>query len=117
MTDTTLPPGFEALEPLVHAWALPTEQARMLKRIETSMGEINAFYKALTPRMADLLRHLEDYPAEFSALPAPAQRLAALGMSYMECSRIFEMWNSQDVHHDNFAPRRLGFAPPGRPAL
>lgn len=117
MTDTTLPSGFEALEPFVHAWALPTEQARMLKRIETSMDEINAFYHALTPRIRDLLKYLENYPAELAALPEPVQRLTALGMSYMECSRIFEMWNSQDVHHNNFAPRRLGFAPLGRPAL
>ena len=117
MTTRTLPAGFEALEPFVAEWALLTERERMLRRIHGSMDEIGTFYKALTPHLPALLKHLEAYPPRIEELPPDAQRLAALGMAYMECSRIFEMWGKQDVHHDNFAPERLGFAPLGRPAL
>lgn len=38
-----------------------------------------------------------------------------LALSFMECSRIFEMWNKQDVHCANFVPERLDFAPLGTP--
>jgi hypothetical protein len=117
MTTRTLPAGFEALEPFVAEWALLTERERMLRRIHGTMDEIGAFYKALTPHIPALLEHLEAYPPRIEELPADVQRLAALGLSYMECSRIFEMWGKQDVHHNNFAPERLGFAPLGRPAL
>ena len=117
MDHTSLPAGFAALQPFVADWALLTERERMLRRIHGTMDEIGTFYRALTPHLPALLKFLEGYPPRIEDLPPDVQRLAALGLSYMECSRIFEMWGKQDVHHANFAPERLSFAPLGRPAL
>ena len=44
---TTLPPGFEALEPFVADWALPGSLARMEKRRTSSIEDIRAFYDAI----------------------------------------------------------------------
>jgi hypothetical protein len=87
----------------------------MMARIKGNMTEITDFYKTLSPHIEAMLAHLEAYPSELEALPEAEQRLAMLGLSYMECSRIFEMWGKQDVHCANFIPERLHFAPLGKP--
>lgn len=115
MSGPTLPAGFEDLARFVQSWALPSERERMLARVHNPMDAISDFYKTLSPRITAVLTHLEAYPPKLEALPQPEQRLAMLALSFMECSRIFEMWNKQDVHCANFVPERLGFAPLGTP--
>lgn len=115
MSAGTLPAGFEDLARFVGDWALPGERERMLARTRSNMGSISEFYKTLSSRITAVLSYLEAYPPTLEALPQPEQRLAMLALSFMECSRIFEMWNKQDVHCANFVPERLGFAPLGTP--
>lgn len=115
MNTKTLPSGFETLERFVKVWALPTEGERMMARIKGDMVDITDFYKTLSPHIEAMLSYLEAYPPELEALPEAEKRLAMLGLSYMECSRIFEMWGKQDVHCANFIPERLHFAPLGKP--
>lgn len=115
MSAPLLPAGFEDLAGYAPAWALPTERERMLARIGADMAAVRDFYQALAPRIAAMLEHLEPYPPRLEALPVPEQRLTLLALSFMECSRIFEMWGQQDVHCANFTPDRLGFAPLGKP--
>jgi hypothetical protein len=115
MGAVSLPAGFEDLAQFVGTWALPTERERMLARVHGDMAAISDFYKTLSPRIAAVLAYLEAYPPRLEALPAPEQRLAMVALSFMECSRIFEMWGQQDVHCANFVPDRLGFAPLGTP--
>lgn len=115
MSAGILPAGFEDLARFVTDWALPSERERMLARTGGDMASISDFYRTLSPRITAVLTHLEAYPPRLEALPQPEQRLAMLALSFMECSRIFEMWNKQDVHCANFVPERLGFAPLGTP--
>lgn len=116
MSMINLPQGFEDLQRFVDKWSLATEQERMLMRVHSSMDDISDFYKTLSPRIEQMLAHLEQFPAELNALPVADQQLATLALSFMECSRIFEMWGAQDVHCANFPPERLDFAPLGTPA-
>lgn len=115
MNAATLPKGFEDLARFVGDWALASEGERMLARTRSTMEAISDFYKTLSPRIAAVLEHLEAYPPTLDTLPAPQQHLAMLALSFMECSRIFEMWNQQDVHCANFPPERLKFVPLGSP--
>ncbi len=115
MSGQILPAGFEDLARFVESWALPSERERMLARVHSDMVLIGEFYKTLSPRITAMLTHLEAYPPTLETLPPPEQRLAMLALSFMECSRIFEMWNQQDVHCANFGPERLDFAPLGTP--
>ena len=96
----TLPAGFEDLEPYVAAWSLTGEDARFRKRLAASMHEIRAFYDAIVSRMEAVMEHLGHCPA--TGLPPADAALLGLALSYVEISRVFEVWNQQDVRADFF---------------
>lgn len=68
MNDTAWPAEFKDLQRFA-PWALPTEAARMRKRLASDMTELTDFYTAMLPRMEALAEHLAQYPLE--SLPAP----------------------------------------------
>jgi hypothetical protein len=53
----TLPEQFADLEPFAD-WALPTEGDRYAKRLASTMDELQAFYDAAFPRLAESTDHL-----------------------------------------------------------
>jgi hypothetical protein len=67
-----LPPAFAELERFID-WAIPTEEARYHKRINSSMAEMREFYEAIILRADDARKYLDtcDYPD----LPPDALRL------------------------------------------
>lgn len=106
MSETvTLPAAFAALQPYVEAWALPDENARFRKRIAASMEELREFYDAILPHMETVMQHLQGCPVQ--GLAAADDALLKLALSYTEISRVFEVWNQQDVRADFFDPQRL----------
>ena len=111
--DMTLPTGFEDLEPLVQAWALPTEQTRYTKRIASPLHEVQAFYEAIYPRMDAVMQHLQAHPADdIAALPAPTRRLYRLALSYFDASHPIELhWRTANL--DNaFPAERIEYREP-----
>ena len=101
----TLPPPFATLQPYVAAWALPDENARFRKRIDASMEELRSFYDAILPHMEAVMAHLQGCPVQ--GLAPADDALLKLALSYAEVSRVFEVWNQQDVRADFFEPKRL----------
>lgn len=104
-TNHMLPPAFEDLLTWVPGWALESENGRMQKRVDSPMDEIKAFYDAILPNMTPVMEYLETLPVR--GLDAPDQNLLNLALSYVEVSRIFEVWDQQDVRADFFDPKRL----------
>jgi hypothetical protein len=104
-TTSVLPPAFAALEPYVEVFALPDENARFRKRVTASMDELRAFYDAILPHMDAVMQHLQGCPAQ--GLPPADEALLRLALSYAEVSRVFEVWQQQDVRADFFDPARL----------
>ncbi len=102
----TLPGEFAALRPLVAAWALPDENARFRRRIGASTEELRAFYDAIQPHMEAVMEHLQGCPVQ--GLEPADDALLKLALSYVEVSRVFEVWDRQDVRADFFDPARLG---------
>lgn len=100
-----LPAGFKDLEVQVAAWALADENGRFHKRLDSSMEQIRQFYDAIAPRMEAVMAHLRNCPV--TGLTAPDERLLRLALSYVEVSRVFEVWNQQDVRADFFDPQRF----------
>lgn len=94
MTDSTWPAGFKDLERFV-PWALPTENARMRKRLASSMIELTDYYRALLPRMEALAEHLARWPLE--SLPAEQKPLLYLGLMFMEAAVSVELFKDPDV--------------------
>lgn len=102
---TSFPDKFSYLEPLA-AWALPIETERYAKRISISMEELVVFYTALKPHMEDLIQHLSGYPWG-APLPPQEERLAHLGMMYMEAAVPIELkWKNPEAE-DSFPVARL----------
>lgn len=104
-SSSALPPAFAVLEPYVEAYALPDENARFRKRIAASMEELRGFYDAILPHMDAIMQYLQGCPAQ--GLPAADEALLRLALSYAEVSRVFEVWQQQDVRADFFDPARL----------
>lgn len=79
MIMAALPAGFEALEPFVEDWALPSFNARLTARYDSRMVDLQAFYDVMQPLAEPALQRLEAYP--FDALPEEMIVLFRLLMS------------------------------------
>jgi len=56
MSTSLLPPEFADLEPFASTWCLATEPERWARRLETSFGDMQAFYDACFSRVAEANR-------------------------------------------------------------
>ncbi len=88
-----LPPQFSELEAFAD-WALPTETARRQKRLNSSMDEIESFYRAVLPRLEEVLEYLNDFP--LVNLKGPEKRLMDLTLSLAEVSAAMELYGRPD---------------------
>lgn len=94
MSAPVLPAPFAHLAPYA-AWALPTEDARMRRRLACSMDEVVAFYRALLPEMKAIAAHLDRWP--LAELPTEQRPLLYLALSFMEAAMAVEAFNDPDV--------------------
>lgn len=103
MSKGLLPQQFGDLESFVSAWALVTERERNKKRLSSTMGEIQAFYNVILPRMEEILSYLNQFP--LNQMPEDAQRLLYLALSLAEISPAVERYKQPSVP-DGFDPAR-----------
>jgi hypothetical protein len=90
----TLPPAFSDLEPF-SAWSLQTESERYAKRLSSTMDELQSFYDAAFPRLADAMAYLDGL--DLDALPDDATRLLWLCYSLVNASFPVEVWRQPRV--------------------
>ena len=88
----TLPEAFRALEGFVEAWALPTSDARLYKRMNSSMADINSFYDAILPVAERALAHLDEY--DLGSLPPAELRLYHLLLASAEAALAVEVYRA-----------------------
>ena len=112
MPEILLPQQFHDLEAFVD-WSLPTEAARLDKRLSSTMDEIRAFYDAFLPRATEVLTYLNDYP--LADMPAAEQQLFRLTLSFVEAANAVEVFQQQAVV-DGFPPERFVPMPELQPA-
>jgi hypothetical protein len=105
MSSTVLPEQFAELSEFVPEWALEGEQSRFRKRIHADPAEIKRFYDVIMPSMERILQYLKNFPP--LEQPEPERNLMWLALSCVEVSRIFEVWNQQDVRADFLDPERF----------
>jgi hypothetical protein len=92
--NTQLPSGFSDLEQFSQ-WALPTSVERNRKRLASSMDEINALYKAMLPRLEEILAYLDRFSVQ--EMPQDEQRLLFLALSLAEVSIAVELFHEPKV--------------------
>ena len=105
--STSLPTEFADLARFV-PWALPTEDARMRKRLASSMVELTDYYRTLLPRMEALAEHLSKFSID--ALPAEQKPLLYLALSFMESAMAVEAFHHPGPPHATTPESMVVFA-------
>ncbi|MGH9091467.1 MAG: hypothetical protein ACRDZR_08850 [Acidimicrobiales bacterium] len=90
----TLPGSFADLEPFA-GWALPSERDRFAKRLASTMDELQAFYDAAFPRLADGADYLRDVALE--GISDEDRNLLRLFCSLVTVSFPVEVWRQPRV--------------------
>lgn len=90
-----LPTEFSDLETFASDWALTTQEARLSKRLSSSMEEIKIFYNAMVPHIEAILAYLDKYPLE--AIPKEASKLMNLAYSLAMVAPAVEMFKQPAV--------------------
>lgn len=89
-----LPPAFAELEPFIE-WAIPTERERYLKRLSSSMADMQKFYDAVVLRADDARKYLDE--AGYPELPPDALRLLWMLFSLIVVSYAVDVFGQPRV--------------------
>jgi hypothetical protein len=94
----SLPPEFSQLEHLVAEWAIEDGHERYLKRVNTSMEEIQAFYDAVFPLAEEAVAYVDKFDYA-EPLPEDVANLRNLLYSLITVSLAVELWKQPRVKH------------------
>ena len=91
-----LPPAFAALEPWAADWAIADGHARYLKRVHSTMAELQAFYDAVFPHGEAAIAFIDQYDYG-AALPPEVARLRDLVYMLITVALAVEVWKQPRV--------------------
>jgi len=93
-----LPAQFAELEHLVPEWALENGHERYLKRVNSSMEELQAFYDQVFPRGREAIDYIDQFDYG-KALPEDAANLRNLVYALITVALAVEVWKQPRVKH------------------
>lgn len=93
-----LPAKFSQLEHLVPEWAIEDGHQRYVKRVNSSMEALRAFYDEIFPHAESAVAYLNDFDYQ-QALPDDAANLRNLLYSLITVSLAVELWKQPRVKH------------------
>ncbi len=93
-----LPEQFADLEHLVSEWAIEDGHQRYLKRVNSSMAELKAFYDQVFPRGKEAIDYIDQFDYA-QPLPDDAARLRNLVYSLITVALAVEVWKQPRVKH------------------
>ena len=102
---SSLPEPFADLESLAADWSLATQREREEKRLASTADDLKAVYDALLPRLDAMLEYLN--ASRLDALPADAQRLFFLTLSFAEIAPFVECYRGEPRVPDSFDESRF----------
>ena len=103
--DSSLPEPFADLENLAADWSLATQRERERKRLASTADDLKAVYDTLLPRLDAMLEYLN--ASRLDALPADAQRLFFLTLSFAEIAPFVECYRGEPRVPDSFDESRF----------
>lgn len=95
--QTSLPAGFEALEPFAATWAIDNGPARAEARAQGTAEDRRAFYEAASPLLAQALDHLDGKP--LTELDESEQRLMHMMLSFAHVAIAEEVQKGDEERH------------------
>jgi hypothetical protein len=96
--NTELPQEFSGLEHLVAEWAIEDGHQRYVKRVNSSMSEIRAFYDAVFPHAEEAVAYIDKFDYS-EPLPQDVANLRNLLYSLITVSLAVELWKQPRVKH------------------
>lgn len=96
--NTLLPHEFSQLEHLVPDWAIEDGHERYVKRVSSSMAEIQAFYDEVFPRAEEAVAYIDKFDYA-EPLPEDVANLRNLLYSLITVSLAVELWRQPRVKH------------------
>jgi len=96
--NTSLPDRFSQLEHLVAEWAIEDGHQRYVKRVNSSMEKIQAFYDQVFPHAEEAVAYLDAFDY-YQPLPEDAANLRNLLYSLITVSLAVELWKQPRVKH------------------
>jgi hypothetical protein len=96
--SAVLPQEFSGLEHLVAEWAIEDGHERYLKRVSSSMTEIQAFYDELFPHAEQAVAYIDKFDYS-QPLPQDVANLRNLLYSLITVSLAVELWKQPRVKH------------------
>ncbi len=96
--NVSLPAEFSRLEYLVPDWAIEDGHERYLKRVSSSMDEIQAFYDQVFPQAEEAVAYIDKFDYS-EPLPDDVANLRNLLYSLITVSLAVELWKQPRVKH------------------
>jgi hypothetical protein len=93
-----LPEQFKSLEHLVPEWAIEDGHTRYVKRVNSTMEQLRAFYDAVFPHAEAAVAYVDQFDYQ-QPLPADAANLRNLLYSLITVSLAIELWRQPRVKH------------------
>lgn len=93
-----LPEAFRELEPLVAEWAIEDGHQRYLKRVNSSMEQLQAFYKQMFPRGKEAIDYIDTFDYG-QPLPPDVANLRNLVYALITVAMAVEVWKQPRVKH------------------
>jgi hypothetical protein len=96
--NTLLPQDFSQIEHLVPEWAIEDGHERYVKRVNSSMAEIQAFYDEVFPHAEEAVAYIDKFDYS-EPLPDDVANLRNLLYSLITVSLAVELWRQPRVKH------------------
>jgi hypothetical protein len=95
-SSTQLPAQFAELEHLVAEWAIEDGHQRYVKRVNSTMAELKAFYSQMFPRGKEAIDYIDQFDYQ-QPLPSDAANLRNLVYSLITVAMAVEVWKQPRV--------------------
>lgn len=96
--NASLPQEFSQLEHLVAEWAIEDGHERYVKRVNSSMTAIQAFYDEVFPLAEEAVAYIDKFDYS-EPLPEDVANLRNLLYSLITVSLAVELWKQPRVKH------------------
>ncbi len=96
--STLLPAEFSDLDYLVAEWAIDDGHQRYLKRVNSTMPQLKAFYDVMFPRGKAAIDYIDQFDYQ-QPLPADVANLRNLVYSLITVALAVEVWRQPRVKH------------------
>lgn len=96
--SSLLPRQFATLEHLVPEWAIEDGHQRYVKRVNSTMEQIRAYYDEVFPHAESAVAYLNEFDYQ-QPLPEDAANLRNLLYSLITVSLAVELWKQPRVKH------------------